>query len=85
MRSLENKLESSDEKKGDRGSSQGGWVARWKTAARAVKTQTYALALAYRDPRLSWPARLDAGLLVFLWLLLAAAAFFLLRRFWPTG
>jgi len=36
----------------------------WKTKARELKTEVYALYLAYRDPRVSWPARIFAGLVV---------------------
>ncbi len=35
---------------------------RWKARARALKAETYALYLAYRDPRTPWHARLAAGL-----------------------
>ena len=36
----------------------------WKAQARALKTEVYALYLAYRDPRVPWPARILAGLVV---------------------
>ncbi len=36
----------------------------WKKKARELKTEVYALYLAYRDPRVSWPARIFAGLVV---------------------
>ena len=36
----------------------------WKEKARELKTEVYALYLAYRDPRVSWPARIFAGLVV---------------------
>src|SRR6476620_3507371 len=36
----------------------------WKKKARELKTEVYALYLAYRDPRVSWPARIVAGLVV---------------------
>src|SRR6476619_4947605 len=36
----------------------------WKTKARELKIEVYALYLAYRDPRVSWPARIFAGLVV---------------------
>ena len=39
-------------------------LERWKTAARSLKGEAYALYLAYRDPRLPWYARLFAGLVV---------------------
>lgn len=34
----------------------------WQQAARRLKSETYALYLAYRDPRTPWLARLWAGL-----------------------
>lgn len=39
-------------------------VQSWKEEARELKTEVYALYLAYRDPRVSWPARIFAGLVV---------------------
>ena len=36
----------------------------WKQWARRLKTETYALYLAYRDPGTPWHARLFAGLVV---------------------
>lgn len=36
----------------------------WKHRARQLKTETYALTLAYRDPRTPWYARLFAALVV---------------------
>ena len=36
----------------------------WQQRARALKTEVYALYLAYRDPRLPWYARLFAALVV---------------------
>jgi len=36
----------------------------WKQRARQLKTETHALYIAYRDPRVSWPARLFAALVV---------------------
>jgi uncharacterized membrane protein YkvA (DUF1232 family) len=33
-------------------------LASWRARAKALKTETYALVLAYRDPRVSWGARL---------------------------
>lgn len=36
----------------------------WKRGARRLKMETYALYLAYRDPRTPWHARLFAGLVV---------------------
>ena len=35
---------------------------QWKARARALKAETYALYIAYRDPRTPWYARLAAGL-----------------------
>ena len=37
---------------------------RWKQHARQLKTETYALYLAYRDPRVPWHARLFAACVV---------------------
>lgn len=37
---------------------------RWKQWARALKTEVYALYLAYRDPRVPWYARLFAACVV---------------------
>ena len=37
---------------------------RWKRWARALKREVYALYLAYRAPRVSWYARLLAGIVV---------------------
>jgi uncharacterized membrane protein YkvA (DUF1232 family) len=39
-------------------------LAAWKQRARQLKLETYALYLAYRDPRVSWPARLVAASVV---------------------
>jgi len=36
----------------------------WKTRARRLKAETYALYLAYRDPRVSWAARIVAACVV---------------------
>jgi uncharacterized membrane protein YkvA (DUF1232 family) len=36
----------------------------WKRRARQLKTETYALYLAYRDPRTPWHARLFAALVI---------------------
>jgi uncharacterized membrane protein YkvA (DUF1232 family) len=41
-----------------------GILARWKEKARALKVQTYALYLAYRDPRVPWYAKLFTALIV---------------------
>ena len=41
-----------------------GVIDSWKAKARELKTEVYALYLAYRDPRVSWPARIFAGLVV---------------------
>lgn len=37
-------------------------LERWKSRARQLKTELYALYLAYRDPRVPWYARLVAAL-----------------------
>jgi uncharacterized membrane protein YkvA (DUF1232 family) len=37
---------------------------RWKRWARRLKTQLYALYLAYRDPRVPWYAKIFAGLVL---------------------
>lgn len=39
-------------------------LERWKAWARRLKCEVYALYLAYRDPRVSWPARLFAACVV---------------------
>ncbi|HLF27762.1 MAG TPA: YkvA family protein [Anaerolineae bacterium] len=39
-------------------------IATWKGRARRLKTETYALYLAYRDPRVKWYARLFAACVV---------------------
>jgi uncharacterized membrane protein YkvA (DUF1232 family) len=39
-------------------------VDGWKQRARQLKTEVYALYLAYRDPRVSWPARIFAACVV---------------------
>ena len=39
-------------------------VETWKQRARQLKTETYALYLAYRDPRVPWYARLFAACVV---------------------
>ena len=39
-------------------------LERWKQWARALKTEVYALYLAYRDPRVPWYARLFAACVV---------------------
>lgn len=36
----------------------------WKQRARQLKTEVYALYLAYRDPRVPWPARIVAACVV---------------------
>jgi uncharacterized membrane protein YkvA (DUF1232 family) len=36
----------------------------WKQRARQLKTEVYALYLAYRDPRVPWPARIFAACVV---------------------
>ena len=40
------------------------WLDAWKQRARQLKTEVYALYLAYRDPRVSWPARVFAACVV---------------------
>ena len=40
------------------------WLDGWKQRARQLKTEVYALYLAYRDPRVSWPARIFAACVV---------------------
>jgi uncharacterized membrane protein YkvA (DUF1232 family) len=37
---------------------------RWRGAAERLKTETYTLYLAYRDPRVPWYARLLTGLIL---------------------
>jgi uncharacterized membrane protein YkvA (DUF1232 family) len=39
-------------------------LVRWKSRARKLKGETYALYLAYRDPRTPWVARLFSALVV---------------------
>ena len=39
-------------------------LTRWKNAARDLKTETYALYLAYRDPRTPWYAKTWAAAVV---------------------
>ncbi len=39
-------------------------VEAWKQRARQLKTETYAIYLAYKDPRVSWYARLFAACVV---------------------
>jgi uncharacterized membrane protein YkvA (DUF1232 family) len=39
-------------------------VERWKQRARELKTETYAVYLAYKDPRTPWYARLFAACVV---------------------
>ncbi len=39
-------------------------IETWKQRARALKTELYALYLAYRDPRVPWYARLVAACVV---------------------
>ncbi len=39
-------------------------VERWKARARELKVQVYAIYLAYRDPRVPWPARIFAACVV---------------------
>ena len=41
-----------------------GWVETLKDEAREMKLEVYALYLAYRDPRVSWPARIFAACVV---------------------
>ncbi len=40
------------------------WLESWKRRARHLRTEVYALYLAYRDPRVSWPARIFAACVV---------------------
>lgn len=40
------------------------WLDGWKVRARQLKAEVYALYLAYRDPRVSWPARIFAACVV---------------------
>jgi uncharacterized membrane protein YkvA (DUF1232 family) len=44
--------------------SSGGWLATWKARAAALEHDTYALYLAYRDPRVSWAAKAIIALVV---------------------
>ncbi len=39
-------------------------IDQWKARAAILKADTYALSFAYRDPRVPWPAKLVAGLVV---------------------
>lgn len=39
-------------------------LEQWKRRARQLKTEVYALYLAYRDPRVPWPARIFAACVV---------------------
>ncbi len=39
-------------------------IERWRDAARRIRVETYALYLAYRDPRLPWYAKGFAALVV---------------------
>jgi len=39
-------------------------IDQWKAHAATLKSDTYALYLAYRDPRVPWPAKLVAALVV---------------------
>lgn len=41
-----------------------GRMERWKSRVRALKTEVHALLLACRDPRVPWPAKLVAALVV---------------------
>jgi uncharacterized membrane protein YkvA (DUF1232 family) len=41
-----------------------GMMQNWKQRARQLKTETYALYLAYRDPRTPWYAKLWAAIVV---------------------
>jgi uncharacterized membrane protein YkvA (DUF1232 family) len=42
----------------------GGGMEAWRRRARQLKTETYAIYLAYRDPRVPWYARLFAACVV---------------------
>lgn len=37
------------------------WIEKWKRWARQLELETYALFLAYKDPRVSWAARIFAA------------------------
>ncbi len=41
-----------------------GWLDGWRKRARELRSETYALYLAYRDPRTPWYARLFAAAVV---------------------
>jgi len=41
-----------------------GWLVRLRGRARALKAETYALYLAYRDPRVPWYAKVFAAVVV---------------------
>ena len=41
-----------------------GSLEHWKRRARQLKAELYALYLAYRDPRVGWPARIVAACVV---------------------
>ena len=40
------------------------WIEHWKQQAKKLKVETYALYLAYRDPRVPLPARIFAACVV---------------------
>ncbi len=40
------------------------WIERWRQRARQLKAETYALYLAYRDPRVPWYAKVIAACVV---------------------
>lgn len=40
------------------------WFEKWKQTARQIKSEIYALSLAYRDPRTPWYARAAAAAVV---------------------
>ena len=40
------------------------WIQLWKTRARQLKSETYTLYLAYRDPRVPWVAKVLAACVV---------------------
>jgi uncharacterized membrane protein YkvA (DUF1232 family) len=43
---------------------QGSFIEKWKQRAQNLKKETYALLLAYKDPRTPWYAKLFTGLVV---------------------
>lgn len=39
-------------------------IEKWRAAARRLKSETYSIYLAYRDPRVPWYAKVFAGMVV---------------------